>query len=260
MTANPALLEDLRRRIGPACRAASPVLPFGDARIDAHLPGNGLPIGHLHEIGAPDGPASDAASPAAGFASVLAAGLARRDQDRAVLWIATCCDLYAPGLLAFGLNPARLIVAQAGTDAEALQTAETALRSAAAAVVVAEAATLGGLASRRLSLAAQHGASTLLLLRRRRRGPAGLATTRWLVAPAPSAPCTYPATGAVPPLRARAPRWRVDLLHARGGRQGAWIMEAEDASDHVRVVAVLGDDAAASRAAGPEPAGWRAAG
>ena len=60
--------------------------------------------------------------------------------------------------------------------------------------------------------------------------------TRWVVAPAPSA-AVHREPG--------RPRWRVELAHARGGFEGAWIVEQEnaDATHALRVVAELADAA-----------------
>jgi protein ImuA len=272
---SPAVLQALRQQLA-APLARRPVLPFGDARIDRHLPGGGLPIGQLHEIGA-EGIEAETGAVAGGFAAVLAGALARHDaQQRVVLWIAPCCDLYAPGLLPYGLDPGRLIVVQTRTDAETLQAMETALRSGAASVVLGETGKLTRLAARRLQLASLQHHTTSLLLRRWPHGrtatqaDALAAVTRWHVGHGkegqgrcpwtPSRESMLRTTGASAPsgVQGRSPwpsfpSWRVDLLHARGGRGGTWIMEVADAPDPLRVVAVLGDHAPAPhlrRAAG----------
>jgi protein ImuA len=249
---SPAVLQALRQQLA-APIAQRPVLPFGDPRIDHHLPGGGLPVGQLHEIGA-EGIQAETGAVAGGFAAVLAGALARHDaQQRVVLWIAPCCDLYAPGLLPYGLDPARLIVVQTRTDDETLQAMETALRSGAASVVLGETGKLTRLAARRLQLASLQHHTTSLLLRRWPHGRTATqadtpaATTRWRVAGVPAGKGKEQEDqGQSPWPSCSCPsRWRLDLLHARGGRGGTWIMEVADAPDPLRVVAVLGDHAPA---------------
>ena len=288
------IIEALRRQLATPL-ASQAVLAFGDPRIDRHLPGGGLPIGQLHEIGA-DGIEAETGAVAGGFAAALAAALVRQAQDdRVLLWVAPCCDLYAPGLPAYGIDPGRLIMVQTRTDDETLQAMETALRSGATTVVVGEVGKLTRLAARRLQLACLQHHTTSLLLRRwphgrpQTRPDPTAAVTRWRVSHAPAqgrdkegqglCPWTplgtgvprprylestdrgrwTPSSGVWGPLspagsRGRAPglpspslHWRVELLHARGGRGGDWIMEMDHAAHSLRVAAVLGDDAVAPR-------------
>jgi protein ImuA len=210
------------------------VLAPGDAALAAHLPEGGLPLGALHEVSAAE------AALAMGFIACL---LARLRDARPVLWIAPSPELYPPGLLAYGFDPARLIQAQSPREPATLAAAETALREGAVAAVVAEVARLPRLAARRLQLAAQARGSTVFVLSRPSSAiaPEGnAAVTRWRLAPAPSA-----REGREP----GTPCWRVDLTHARGGRPGGWIVEVAtgdaDASPALGVVAVLADAAPA---------------
>jgi len=268
------IIEALRRQLATplASLGRQSVLPFGDPRIDRHLPGGGLPIGQLHEISA-DGIEAETGAVAGGFAAALAGALLRHSaDDRVLLWIAPCCDLYAPGLLQYGIDPGRLILVQTRNDTETLQAMETALRSGAATAVLGEVGKLSRLAARRLQLASLQEHTTSLLLRRWPRGRPDptAAVTRWRLSHVPSEGrgeegqglCPWTRLGILSPAGSRgrapgllssSPRWRVELLHARGGRCGAWEMEVGDAAGSLRVVAVLGDDAAAPhprRAAG----------
>ncbi|MGE0724551.1 MAG: hypothetical protein AB7O45_09255, partial [Alphaproteobacteria bacterium] len=59
------------------------------------------------------------------------------------------------------------------------------------------------------------------------------ALTRWRVAAAPGA-----ADGAGGVGR---PRWRVALTRSRGGGEGEWVVEWDDATDHLAVAAELAD-------------------
>ena len=242
----PPHLAALRDRMRPVQTSAG-VLAFCDPRVDCCLPGGGLPLGQLHEIGAA-GLEAETGAVAAGFVAGL---LARLAPSRPVFWVTPCGDLYAPGLLSYGLDPGRLVLVRPDGDAATLGAMEAALRSGGAAAVVGEVGAFGRIASRRLQLACLHHASTGFVLRRWPYGrthadrEATAAVTRWRIAAAPGAPDAEVAR----------PRWIVALTHARGGRTGEWVMEvADDDTPHAfRVVAALAGDAAvapASRRAG----------
>jgi protein ImuA len=239
----PAHLAALRDRLQLPERAAR-VLTFGN-QVDAHLPGGGLPLGQLHEIGATALEAETGTLTAA-FAALL---LARIEPHRPAFWIAPCPDLYGPGLLACGLDPGRLVMVRPDGNAATLDTTEAVLRSGVASAVVAEIGRLDRTASHRLQLACLRHGTTGLVLRRWPNGhkdtapPPGTAVTRWQLAAAPSRSRGH---------NAKPPRWIVTLLHARGGQPGEWIMEvAKNAPLGLRMVAPLADHpAAAQRRAG----------
>ncbi len=262
----PAHLAFLRQRGAPAPASAGPgkgpVLSLGDARLDACLPHGGLPLGALHEAASAGVGAETGVLPAA-FAALLAGRIPGR---RPVLWVARRDDLYAPGLPHLGpgvLDPARLVLAHAYTDAAVLGVMETALRAGSLAAVIGEVGGWGQaggrIATRRLQLACQVKGITAFALRRWPFGgaaedrEASAASTRWHLAPAPSA-------------NGGAARWRLELRHARGGRPGAWMVEVNDdatdtatndtAAPVVRVVAALADHAAAPGADFRQAAGY----
>lgn len=247
ITASIETARRLRAQLVPPLRAG--VLAFGDARIDAHLPGGGLPLGLLHELTA-TGLAAETGATAAAFAAWLLARLpaGAGGAPRRVLWAATCCDLHAPGLLAYGLDPARLVLVRTRDDAETLQVMETALREGGLAAVVGEVGRLGRLAGRRLHLACRRRDVTGFVLRRHPHGAGRAAeregtavATRWRITAAPSRSDLPDALG---PREPGAPSWRLELLHARGGREGGWLVEigsdeVSDAPPALRVVAEL---------------------
>ena len=219
-------------------------LPFGDPRIDARLPGGGLPLGRWHELVGEGMEAETAAAPAA-FAALLARPLAARG---AAVWVLRRDDLHAPGLAGLGFPHGRLIQVCARDDDEALAVMEEALASPGVAVVLGEAAAVSLTAGRRLQLACERGAATGLVIRRSPYGGGGgaargsAAAARWRVAAAPSEPAAgEPGLG--------PPRWRVELEYCRGGRPGAWLFEAQgayeeeeiDGTHPLRLVAELGD-------------------
>lgn len=195
------------------------VLGAQATQLDVAL-GGGLARGALHEIipaGAPDRAA------ATGFALVLALRFASTGRGTLV-WIGEdfasleSGALYGPGLAAFGLDPARLLVVQAAQGEEALWAMEEALKCRALAAVVGELWDVRACdltASRRLALAARASGTPGLLLQARA-PPASAATTR-LEVRAASAPA------AAQVLRGKPlpgpPTFAVRLQRARGALQ-----------------------------------------
>ena len=226
-------------------RASAGVLPFGDAGLDEHLPGGGLPLGRWHEVTGAGLEAEISAAPAA-FAALMAAPLARRGQ---AVWVLRRDDLWAPGLAGLGFPPERLIQVCARDEAEALMVMEDALATVGVCAVFGEVEAVDLTAGRRLQLACEKRGGTGFVIRRRpfggaarKEGAGSVAATRWRVGPAPSEPPAG-AFGLGPP------RWRVELERCRGGRTGAWILEAAkaysweagDVAHPLRLVARLGD-------------------
>ena len=143
--------------------AGRPVAPFGDARIDACLPGGGLPLGCWHEI-AGQGMDIETAVAAAAFTALLAVPLVERGE---VVWVLRRDDLYAPGLAALGFPAERLIQVCVRDEAEALAVLEDALGTAGVAVAVGEAESPNLVGGRRLQLACERHGATGFLVRRR---------------------------------------------------------------------------------------------
>jgi len=226
-------------------RGDSESLPFGDPRFDLHLPGGGLPLGRWHEVLGEGMEAETAAAPAA-FAALLAAPLARRGE---AVWVLRRDDLHAPGLAGLGFPAERLIQVLARDEAEALAVLEDALATAGVAAAFAEVEAVGLTAGRRLQLACERHGATGFVIRRRPYGggaarePAGsVCATRWRAASAPSEP-------GIGEFGLGPPRWRIELERCRGGRTGAWLVEAqtafswenENGAHPLRLVAELGD-------------------
>ena len=185
------------------------------------------------------------AAPAA-FAALMAAPLARLGE---AVWVLRRDDLWAPGLAGLGFPPERLIQVCARDEAEALAVMEDALSTVGVSAVFGEVEAVDLTAGRRLQLACEARGATGFVLKRRpfggtgKREPAGsAAATRWRISSAPSEP---PAGE----FGLGAPRFRVALERCRGGRTGAWILEAQEAfsweagdvAHPLRLVAELGD-------------------
>jgi protein ImuA len=232
-----ATLDALRQRIRalerPAARTDG-VHPFGIAALDGHLPEGGLAAGALHEI-AGGGP--DAIQAAA--ATLFIAGILARLAAAPIVWCAAARDLFPPGLVCAGLDPARILHTATPDEKTTLLVMEEALRHPGLAAVVGELTRLPMVASRRLALAAEKSGTLALALRRRREGkPAeeslSAAATRWCVTPHPSA--SVP--GERQPILGRA-LWHVALTRCRGGEPATWILEACDAQGYLAVPAPL---------------------
>jgi len=219
---DPALLKELRRRIGKLERvvadpAVAGAVAFGATAIDDALPWGGLPACALNEVLSP----ASAFAAASGFAAALAGRAG--DGRGAVLWCRRGRGLYGPGLTALGLDSDRLIVVHADGDADILWAMEEGLRSGAPAAVLGEAMGPPAVALRRLQLAAEAGGAVALLLRATSGDAASPATTRWRVvaAPTPASRDRWPGP----------PRWRVELLKCRGGASSSpaaprsWLVE-----------------------------------
>jgi protein ImuA len=227
-------LERLRaevRGIAAAGKDPAAVLSFGLEALDGRLAGGGLADAGVHEAAAASPDYSDDAA-----ATLFLAGIAGRRAGRrgTVLWVVSRRDLFAPGLAQAGLPPDRLLVAEAGSDADVLAVMEEGLRHGALAAVIGEIGRAGLIETRRLQLAAEEGSTMALLLRRWRKGDPlaepSSALTRWRIGSAPSAPLAMPGIG-------RA-RWLVELARQRGGPGFSPLMEASDAQGRLALPAL----------------------
>ncbi len=227
-------LRALRARVAAleGFRTTGRTLPFSDPRIDACFPSGGLPLGRWHELTGRGLEQETAAAPAA-WGARLSSRLSGQGET---VWILQRPDLHPPGLAALGLRP---IFVRVRDDEEALGAMEDALRTRGVAAVWGEVEAVSLTAGRRLQLACETAGATGFVLRRRlwgRRGKAetgSASATRWRVSAAPSDPGEEPGLG--------PPRWRVELERCQGGRPGAWLMEASDEADRIRVVSELAD-------------------
>ena len=250
--------EALRRTIRGIEEAGSPDelrLPLGVSRIDRALPGGGLRLGCIHEVSGDEAAtgfcaallARALAAEGRGGAPTPSAGTRGGGRRGALLWLAHDDDLYAPGLVRFGIKAGQLLVVSGlRRQDDMLWAMEEALRCRAVRGVVAETGGVTGVggiglaAGRRLMLAAEGtGVLGLMLSRRdggRQRGGMGVraAVSRWRVTAAPGGP-----GGGEAGSRGRMPdggrqpktglsRWRIELLHCRGGRPAEWIVDWGD--------------------------------
>lgn len=246
---DPAMLATLRaglRRLGGSGPQPgdADIVPLNIAAIDAALPWGGLPCAALHEVAAA-GPGTAAI----GFVATVTARLA--GETGTILWARHEHGLYGPGLIAFGVDPARLIVVRTRAEADLFWAVEEGLRSGALAAVVGETAADRPIAVRRLQLAAETHGVPVVLLRPAAAGvtAAGVtaasatatsAVTRWRIGTL--------AAGARP--GSPQPLWRVELLRCRGTAcaSTSWIVEWRDETGGLAVAADL-----RHRPVGPAP-------
>lgn len=199
----------------PVPRTGPRPLAFGIESIDGRLPAGGFAPASLNEF-KPDRPRD------AGTALTLALTLAARavPQHQPLLLVlsgragAEHGLPYGPGLTRLGLDPKRLLIAEAPRLSDALWTIEEALRSGALAAVVGLMDTgqraIGMMPARRLVLAADEGGTPCVLLTGSSQG-VSVAHSRWRVGALPSAPH---------PLDANAPGARRCVLKLERCRHG----------------------------------------
>ncbi|MHC2106112.1 ImuA family protein [Methylobacterium sp. CM6246] len=237
-------LAALRARLSASAGPAAPpsVLSLDLPAIDAHLPGGGLALGPPHEI-APAEPADAIA--ALSFALALCAARLARTQGAALIAAAPNQPLlHGPGLAGLGLDPARLLLLEAGGDAEVFRALEAALHARTLSALVG--LVQDGLPlkpGRRLQLAAEGGTEgdgppLVLILRPAEAGLPNGAATRWRIASAPAARDRFGTLD--------NPRWRARLDRCRNGRGGDWLLEWDHAAHRLRLPEPLARDAVAA--------------
>lgn len=228
-----AELRETMRTIEGGGRPERPLLPFGVEEIDRQLADGGLRLDALHEVaGEGAGWGDDAA------AVLFMAAVAARTEGP-ILWAVRSRDLFAPGLYQAGLDPRRVIYAEARDDAELLALMEEGLRHRGLGAVIGEARRVTMAATRRLQLVAEGGRTMALLLKRAPRNgedPLALpsaAVTRWRVASAPSLP--VPCDGLGPSC------WTLACVRQRRGDPFHLTVEAPDETGRLALPAGLVD-------------------
>jgi protein ImuA len=221
-------------------------LALGLASLDEIL-GGGLPLAALTEIRTGESRNGGAAS---GFALSLATRLTEAGPHSFIVWIGEtdarheAGALYAPGLAALGLDPARIVEVVVHTEKEALWAFEAALscRGLGAAVCELRQASLDLSATRRCALRARESGVTGLLLRLGNEwAEPSAAEIRFGVAPAPAGEIGGFAKGV------GRMAWRLTLEKNRLGPTGVFIVEW---NAHERSFAERGEGAAT---ADPQP-------
>ena len=198
-----AVFSALRARVARMERGAAAdtgILSL-TGEIDGALPGGGLARGALHEV-----LAADPGAAAAFCALILARAIG------CVVWIGATPDAWPPGLSAFGLDPADLVMVRADRPEDGLWAFEEALRSpaVAGALLTVRGPPPDMVAGRRLQLAAETGGGVgLLLMADTEQVSPSPARTRWRIA-------------AMAAEEMERPCWDVTLLRCSRGRPGTW--------------------------------------
>jgi len=246
-------LAELRRQIraldlggtGPVASPAKPaetVTPCDAARIGADplqlAPG-------LHEVcpaGYLDTPAALAVQ-----AGLMATHLAAAGRERPVLWVRRAMGTgqdfgrpYPPALAQWGLDPARLILVETGSETDTLWTLEEGLKTGA--VVIGEtgpSARYDLTATRRLDQAARRAGALALVLRPHEGLAPSAALSRWRIAARPSPARAWIGARGLPGLG--EPRFHAALERVRGGPPQEYEIEWKHASFHVLEPAPLAD-------------------
>lgn len=225
------VISDLRERIasleGGTVRKRG-CLAFGVAEIDAVLPGGGLAYGALHEFAGGGSGTVDGAA-----AALCVAGIAARTKGQ-ILWCMTRPDLFFPALAQAGLNPDRVVFAEADREEDVLATMEEGLGFGGLGAVVGEVVRLPMTASRRLQLVAEKTGTMGLVVRRWRRqteasdfGQPTASTTRWRVSVLPSEELPVPGVG--------RPRWLLELMRVKAGECAEFIVGACGATGRIHL-------------------------
>jgi protein ImuA len=205
-------------------RARATRLPLGLPSLDLAL-GGGLPLAALMEIRARESRDGGAAG---GFVMALVARLAASGGGASTLWISEADarretgGLYAPGLVALGIDPGSIVDVAVRTETEALWAFEAALSCRGLSVAVCELrqASLDLSATRRCALRARAKGVTGFLLRLGdERAEPSAAELRFAVSPAPA--------GEIGRFAAGVGRmaWRLALEKNRLGPTGVFTVE-----------------------------------
>jgi protein ImuA len=199
----------------------------------------------LEEVGA-----SEPADSAAAFGFSLSR-LAEPDDPRPLVLVTTADWLrergrpFARGIRAWGATAERLIWVRTAREVEALWALEEALKSGAVAGGLATVESPPFVATRRLDFAARAGAAVGVILRAGSGADLSAARRRWRIRCGPSALNGFDA-GAPGRVRLSA-----ELVRRRDGPPGAWLLEQDDETGRLGVVAGLAghglDEAAAGR-------------
>lgn len=189
---------------------------FGVPDMDQALPGGALSLDALHDF------TPDRAVNMPAVSSLIHFLLPRLPRRGPIVWCRMTHDNteygrpYGPGLLASGLDPARLVFVSLNKAASMAFALEEALKMPALAAVIGEGTPLGFTESRRLSLIAQKSRVPCLFVNTKESGEASAAVTRWRAGPVPGP------SGPYDDRLPGKPAWSLELTRSRGGKAGSW--------------------------------------
>jgi protein ImuA len=226
----------------PANANPSP-LPGEGSAPPAQIPWSRLAANGLHEIK----PAAyrDAPSALAFALAFIGDRLTRRENASPLLWCLTERAArewgapYGPGLIAFGLDPALVLIVQARNAMDAAWALEEGLKAGAFIAVLGQIEVKAPIIARRLGLAAQTSRTPCLLLSGHQgRGLPGT-LTRWRVAAEQTSGAAFDASAPGPPA------WHLTLERCRGMAPArSWTVEFRDVAYGFRLAPRFADRAA----------------
>jgi protein ImuA len=145
---------------------------------------------------------------------------------------------YGPGLIAFGLDPALILIVQARNAMDAAWALEEGLKAQAFMAALAQIEVKAPLVARRLGLAAQTSRTSCLLLTDHQGSGLPGTLTRWRVAAERSAGAAFDASAP------GAPTWQLTLERCRGiAPARSWTVEFRDVAHGFRLAARSADRA-----------------
>lgn len=186
----------------------------GLGAIKYAFPNHAFPLGAVHEF---INTKKEDAAAAGGF---IAAILSKLMNNGAVtLWISATRTIFPPALLAFGIDPDKIIFIDVRNEKQALWVMEEALKCEGIGAVVGEIKEIDFTVSRRLQLAVEQSRVTGFILRNNPRQHTTTACiARWKITSLSSELLDdMPGVG--------HPRWNIELLKIRNGKPGSWQVE-----------------------------------
>ncbi|HEY0434908.1 MAG TPA: Error-prone repair protein ImuA [Chitinophagaceae bacterium] len=187
---------------------------FGLGAIESAFPHQRFPTGGVHDF------LTTSVESAAATTGFIAALLGRMIKDHGVaVWISRKQSVFPPGLVAYGIDPHRILFMDLPNQNERLWAMEESLKTAGLAVVVGETPGLNFIESRRFQLAVESSRVTAFVIRPSQKSPERIAClAQWKVT---SIPSEFEAGINVIGF----PRWNIELLKARNGKPGKWMIE-----------------------------------
>jgi len=208
----------------------------------AEIPWSRLAANGLHEIK----PAAyrDAPSALAFALAFIGDRLTRRESASPLLWCLTERAArewgapYGPGLIAFGLDPALVLIVQTRNAMDAAWALEEGLKAGAFIAVLGQIEVKAPIIARRLGLAAQVSRTPCLLLSGHQGSGLPGTLTRWRIAARSSAEASFDANAP------GAPSWQLTLERCRGEASGrSFIVEFSHESFRLNLSAASSDRA-----------------
>lgn len=197
--------------------------------INYSFPNNIFPIGAIHEFICDK---QEDATATSGFIAGVVNALLKN--NGACVWIGPSQKIFPPALVAFGIQPEKIIYISFQKEKELLWVMEEALKCEGLSAVVGEIKELSFTTSRRLQLAIEQSKVTGFIIRYNSKNITTTACiARWKITHLPSqTENDMPGVG--------FPRWQVELLKVRNGKTGRWEIEWVNGSfKHIHPVATF---------------------